>query len=172
MRVSENRGPEYSTLSSRILIISYKNPKIRYPLFSETPKMPFDSQLQQRERESLWSHARCRFWKPWRIRCPNTLALRDGLRKPHAQKEPGLIPSRGLACFVSLSQFLSWSSRVFQVSGVSFQFDAAKPPNQRIVEGSVRTEPQYSMVQGMPASFTFPLLCLRSQRLGQLHQDT
>ena len=33
--VSENRGPHYSTLSSRILID--KDAKIRYPLISETP---------------------------------------------------------------------------------------------------------------------------------------
>ena len=33
--VSENRGPEYSTLNSRILIL--RTPKIRYPLFSESP---------------------------------------------------------------------------------------------------------------------------------------
>ena len=37
MGVSENRGPSYSTLNSRILII--REPKIRYPpLFSETHK--------------------------------------------------------------------------------------------------------------------------------------
>ena len=35
MRVSENRGPEYNTLNSRILII-IRAPKIRYPEFSET----------------------------------------------------------------------------------------------------------------------------------------
>ena len=35
MGVSENRGPYYSTLNSRILAI--RTPKIRYPLFSETP---------------------------------------------------------------------------------------------------------------------------------------
>ena len=34
MGVSENRGPEYSTLNSRILI---KGSNIRYPPFSETP---------------------------------------------------------------------------------------------------------------------------------------
>ena len=33
--VSENTGPYYSTLNTRILII--RTPKIRYPLISETP---------------------------------------------------------------------------------------------------------------------------------------
>ena len=33
MGVSENRGPQYSTLNSRILIV--RTPKIRYPVFSE-----------------------------------------------------------------------------------------------------------------------------------------
>ena len=35
MGVSENGGPKYKTLNSRILII--RNPNIRYPLFLETP---------------------------------------------------------------------------------------------------------------------------------------
>ncbi|CAE7864938.1 yfkN, partial [Symbiodinium microadriaticum] len=39
----------------------------------------------------------------------------------------------------SVSQYPRLEGRFAQVSGVSFQFDAAKPPNQRIVEGSVRT---------------------------------
>ena len=158
MRVSENRGPEYITLSSRIL--NYKNPKIRYPFFRKLPKCHSTASCS-RERAAME---------------PRTMQVLDALENSVSQyprlegrfaqatrsKGAGLIPSRGLACFFSLSQFLSWSSRVFQVSGVSFQFDAAKPPNQRIVEGSVRTEPQYGIVQGMPASFTFPLLCLRS----------
>ena len=36
MGVSENRGPQHSTLNSRILI-KKKDPAIRYPVFSETP---------------------------------------------------------------------------------------------------------------------------------------
>ena len=36
--VSENRGPKYSTLNRRVLII-YKDPKIRYPEFSESPML-------------------------------------------------------------------------------------------------------------------------------------
>ena len=35
MGVSENRGPQHSTVKRRILII--RTPKIRYPLFSESP---------------------------------------------------------------------------------------------------------------------------------------
>ena len=35
MGVSENRGPQYSTLNSTDPY--YKDPKIRYPYFSETP---------------------------------------------------------------------------------------------------------------------------------------
>ena len=35
---SENRGPQYSTLNSSILIIIYyKDPKIRYPNFRKVP---------------------------------------------------------------------------------------------------------------------------------------
>ncbi|CAE7393767.1 unnamed protein product [Symbiodinium necroappetens] len=41
----------------------------------------------------------------------------------------------------SVSQYPRLEGRFAQVSGVSFQFDAAKPPNQRIVEGSVRIGP-------------------------------
>ena len=36
MGVPENRGPRYSTINSRILII--KTPPNKVPLFSETPK--------------------------------------------------------------------------------------------------------------------------------------
>ncbi|CAE7536874.1 mggB [Symbiodinium pilosum] len=38
----------------------------------------------------------------------------------------------------SVSQYPRLEGRFAQVSGVSFQFDAAKPPNHRIVDGSVR----------------------------------
>ena len=53
--VSEDRGPSYSTLSSRILII--RNPKIRYPNFR---KVPFGSrkaesfQLRKPSRLAQW----------------------------------------------------------------------------------------------------------------------
>ena len=36
MVISENRGPQYSTLNSRILII--RIPQNKVPLFSETPR--------------------------------------------------------------------------------------------------------------------------------------
>ena len=40
MGVSENRGPQYSTLNGRIPY--YKVPKIRYPYFRKLPYMPIN----------------------------------------------------------------------------------------------------------------------------------
>ena len=42
MGVSENKGPQYSTLNSRILII--RTPPMGYPQFSETP-IEFDGSV-------------------------------------------------------------------------------------------------------------------------------
>ena len=44
MGVSENRGPQYSTLNSRILIIRSQN---KVPLFSETPICSLYSRIEE-----------------------------------------------------------------------------------------------------------------------------
>ena len=65
MGVSKNRGLEYSTLSSRILVI---RTQIRYPLFSETP-YTFNPQLRKSETRDPMP-----VWKPASRLCSDATA--------------------------------------------------------------------------------------------------